>query len=144
MRCFIGIDLGSTTTKAVVIDELHTMLESERGVQQRKQFRPALKVGRGPNHLGRFGPCSGGGLARHVRCPSTRLALAVMARPYVRWAGSSRWACHRGCTAEMHSRVEQDQFAGDGAGAHQPAGMVQGADADVDRISSGGGVYCVL
>ncbi|MDA8107312.1 MAG: benzoyl-CoA reductase subunit A, partial [Betaproteobacteria bacterium] len=26
MRCFIGIDLGSTTTKAVVIDEQHKVL----------------------------------------------------------------------------------------------------------------------
>ena len=26
MRCFIGIDLGSTTTKAVVIDENHNIL----------------------------------------------------------------------------------------------------------------------
>ena len=43
MRCFIGIDLGSTTTKAVVLDEQQTVIG--RGItNSRSNYDTAAKI----------------------------------------------------------------------------------------------------
>src|SRR3972149_4542493 len=45
MRCFIGIDLGSTTTKAVVIDEKQNVIG--RGItNSRSNYDTAAKIAR--------------------------------------------------------------------------------------------------
>ena len=55
MRCFIGIDLGSTTTKAVVIDENRNVLG--RGItNSRSNYDTAAAIANGALVAARF-PC---------------------------------------------------------------------------------------
>ena len=72
MRCFVGIDLGSTTTKAVVVDESTRVLG--RGItNSRSNYATAVRVA--------SQPASRAGATQRLFCHKEADLLATTAQP---------------------------------------------------------------
>jgi benzoyl-CoA reductase subunit A len=107
MRCFVGIDLGSTTTKAIVLDEQETLLG--RGItNSRSNYDVACAVARTEAFVNaRFGLMAAA-LGDAGLEPSDREALtAALARHF---REEQHTVQQRALAHVMHAELERDKY----------------------------------